>query len=804
MLQTWLKIFYRNSKKNWLNVVINIVGLTLGFAGLLMVMLYLNDEQSYNQTNQHADKVFRVIHQLSDGDVWSSSTDVEGTKYKEEIPEVTDVYLNDGWYGDFVVKTGSKELYVTDILRGANNFFDFFPFQITNGSSEAFKKAKNHAAISEKQAVILFGNEPAIGKTITFNGRSHIITTVYKIEGKHYFMPSIIIQYDKEPEGHWGNFSKILFVKTNKNTTSETLKTKGLAVWYKYSVLPGAKADGITPEQFIEKHGTTPVFEPLTEVRLKTITDDAGPEGKGNYQLIIIMMSLSVLLIIISCVNFINLSIASATQRAKEVGVKKTLGMSKGTLTKEYSLEIVFQGVIAFIFSLILVEFILPSFNDFMKKDIDILNMTLLSKNAIVAIVVSLLIGVIAGVYLSNFKSVEVLKGNISRSKKGILARNIMLGFQFLISGFFLTGSIIINSQVNYMIHKDLGFEGNQIVMVSMNQYDDRYKKYELAKKVLIQHPNIEAITSNSFTIGGGSSNSTNFNYKELSIQTNANAIDYNYLNVMKIKVLKGRGLNEDFASDTIKNILINETLAKNLGIYDDPIGKKLNAGFGDEDNDGKNLVIIGMVKDYNTLGLDTKIPPTAFMHWNSFDWMKQNFWKVQFKIKPNNVQETLKYIESYWKENIEQGYPFDAQFLNKRFASTYVKYQKQQTLFFILTSIVIIMSLLGLFALASLTIQQRLKEVAIRKTLGASVNEIMYQLIKSFLKVTLIASVILIPISYYFMQNWLDNFVYRIGLPIIPFIITPLILILLVFVVVGLKAYKATKINLIKYLKFE
>ncbi len=168
------------------------------------------------------------------------------------------------------------------------------------------------------------------------------------------------------------------------------------------------------------------------------------------------------------------------------------------------------------------------------------------------------------------------------------------------------------------------------------------------------------------------------------------------------------------------------------------------------------------------------------------------------------NVQETLDYIENYWNENIEQGYPFNPSFVNKRFAKTYQKYQNQQTLFLILTLVVIIVSLLGLFGLATLTIQQRLKEVAIRKTLGSSVKEIMFQLIKSFLKITLIASVVLIPIAYYFIQNWLDNFVYRIDMPILPFIITPIALTILVFMIVGLKAYNATKVDLIKYLKFE
>ncbi len=804
MTQTWFKIFFRNSKKNWLNIVVNILGLTMGFAGLLLVLLYLHDEQSYNANNPNVNEVYRTIHKMSDGDIWDSSTSVEGAKYKEEIPEINDIYLSNGWMQSTIVKINGKQVYVEDILEGMPSFFEFFPFPIVEGSAETFENAKNHVAISEQQAKILFGTKSAIGKTIEFSGRSLMITTVYKILGKHYFMPKMVIQFEKELEGHWGNFSNNLFVKTNKGVLLETINEKANAVWYKNAIVPPAKEEGISPEEFFKKYGTTVIFEPLKDIRLKTISNDAGPEGKGNYQLILVMLSLSILLIIISCVNFINLSIASATQRAKEVGVKKTLGLSKLTLTRQYALEIVLQGCVAFILSLVLVELILPSFNDFMQKEISILNFELLIKVAFVALLVSIFIGFIPAIYLSKFKAVEVLKGNVSRSKKGVFARNIMLGMQFLISGFFLVGSLIIYNQVDYMMRKDLGFEGDQVVMVSMNDFENRYEKYELAKKELTKHPNIDVVTSNSFTIGGGSSNSTNFDYKEISIQANANAIDYNYLEVLGIQILKGRGFNEEKSSDTIKNILINETLAKELHIYDNPIGKMVNAGFGGDDNDGKNLQVIGMVKDYHTFGLDNKIPPTFMFHWNTFDWMKNNFWKIQIKIKSNNVPETLKYIENYWKENVEQGYPFNAQFLNQRFARTFKKYQKQKTLFSILTTIVIIISLLGLFALATLTIQQRLKEVAIRKTLGASVKEIIFQLIKSFLKITIISSIILVPISYYLMQNWLNNFVYRIDMPIWPFVIAPIILLLLVFIVVGIKALNATKVDLIKYLKFE
>ncbi|QOD61055.1 ABC transporter permease [Polaribacter haliotis] len=804
MFKTWFKIFYRNSKKNWLNIVVNIAGLTVGFAGLLIVLLYFNDEQSYNASNKNVNEIYRAIHKMSDGEIWASSTNVEGVKYKEDIPEITDYYLSNSWTNSSVVKIDGKQLFIEDVLRGASNFFSFFPFEIVEGSSETFTKAKNHIAISEQKAKILFGKNSAIGKTVELNNRNFIITTVYKIEGKHYFMPNMVLQFKKEPEGHWGNFSNNLFVKTTKGAVLETINKKGNNVWFKYSTEPQAKNAGLSTEEFFKKHGTTVIFEPLKDIRLKTIADEAGPEGKGNYQLIIIMLSLSILLIIISCVNFINLSIASATQRAKEVGVKKTLGLSKLQLIRQYALEIVLQGVLAFILSLVVVELILPSFNNFMNKEISILNFSLIIKVALIALIISVFIGFIPAIYLSKFNAVDVLKGNVSRSKQGVFARNIMLGIQFLISGFFLTGSLIIFKQVNYMMNKDLGFKGDQVIMVSMNEFENRFKKYELAKKELIKHPNIEVVTSNSFTIGGGSSMSTNVDYKELSIQTHANAVDFNYLETMEVTLLKGRFLDENMASDTISNVIINETLAKELNIYDNPIGKKIRPGFSDETKKTKTFEVVGMVKDYHTFGLDRKIVPTFMFHWNTVGWVKNNFWKMQFKIKPNNVSETLKHLENYWKQNVEQGYPFNAEFLNKRFARTYKKYQNQKTLFLILTSIVIIISLLGLFALATLTIQQRLKEVAIRKTLGASVKEIMFQLIKSFLKITLISSIILIPIAFYFMENWLEDFVYRIDMPILPFIITPIILTILVFVVVGLKAFNATKIDLIKYLKFE
>ena len=232
------------------------------------------------------------------------------------------------------------------------------------------------------------------------------------------------------------------------------------------------------------------------------------------------------------------------------------------------------------------------------------------------------------------------------------------------------------------------------------------------------------------------------------------------------------------------------------------PIGEIVNIGWSEDDTE--NFEIIGVIKDFHFEGFDSKIAPMFLGLWNTFDFAKTWIPAIQFKIKGNNIDRTIAEIETFWKQNVDAKYPFSYKFLDDNFAESYEKYKKQQTMFLILSILVILISLLGLFALATLTIQQRLKEVAIRKTLGASVQEIMIQLLKNFLKVVVISSLILIPIAYYFMENWLENFVYRIDMPLFPYILTPIILILLVFVVVGLKAYSATKIDLIKYLKFE
>jgi putative ABC transport system permease protein len=798
MLKIWFKILFRNSQKNWLNLAVNISGLSLGLAGLIIVLLYFNDEKSYNVWNPFKDDIYNVNHVMPDGEVWATSTSVEGPAFVEEIPEVKDFYLSQSWYNALLVNVNGKSHYTNDILEGYDNFFSFFPFPITEGNADELLKSKTHMALSTKLALKYFGQESAIGKTLQIKDQTFTIVAVYQIVGRSYFEPAMVIQYQDELRKEWGSYYSNLFCKLKKGADPKVVESKMNAIFEKYEMIPGAEENGIPIETFREKYGVTVIIDPLSEIRLHARADDGGPEGKGNYQLLMIMLALSVLLIIISSVNFVNLTTASAFQRAKEVGIKKTLGMSKMAITGYFVLEVMLQAITALILALISAELILPYINSYLQVDLSLMQPRILIQMGALTIIISILVGIIPSWYAANYKAVDVLKGNYSRSKKGIFVRQSMLGVQFLISGFFLIGAMVMYEQVSFMIHQDMGFNGDQVVIIYLNERENAYSKYELVKKELIKHPNIVDISSNSYVPGGSSSSTTNLDYEDRNVNANANTIDFNYLDFAGIKLIKGRALSSEYASDTINNVLINEITARSLGIFDDPINKKIDLGYG------KNMNIVGVVGDYFVDGVDVKINQMFMYHWKTFVWGPNSLSNIQFKIAPQDVPEMMAIIEQFWKESVEQEYPFSYRFLNDQFARTYERYEKQQTMFGILTGIVIVVALLGLFALATLTIQQRLKEVAIRKTLGASVKSIVFQLIKTFVKVTTIASMFLIPVTYYVMQNWLSDFIYRIEMPWWPYIVTPVILIILVLIIVGIKALNATKVSLIQYLKFE
>ncbi|MFK8060890.1 MAG: ABC transporter permease [Polaribacter sp.] len=798
MIQIWFKIFFRNLKKNGLNALINISGLTLGLVGLIIVLLYYNEESSYDQWNPNKDEIYKVGHAFSDGQLFDDSTTPEGAKSTEIIPEISDYLVMPSWYNSDLLKAEEKSFYSKKIVLSTANFFEFFPHKLIEGNLDNILNSKNDVVISNKIKKQFFGSKNALGKTIRIGKRDFNVNGVYELSKPSTLEPDAVIFYvqNKDYANNWGAFSNHTYYKVKSGTDIKELEKKLQQVFIDNYYKKEAQESDLTVNEYIEQQGSTPFLEKLSSFRLHS-KGDLGPlEGKGNYLFLMIMLALSILIIIISSINFINLSIASGSQRAKEVGVKKTLGISIQNLRFQYAFEIVIQCIISLVFALLIAELILPTFNNYLETSLTLSSVKLIFQVFLLTFCIAIFIGILFAFYMSNFKTITVLKGNFSRNKNMVFFRNGMLGLQFIISGFFLIGGLVVQHQIKYMNSKELGFSGKQVLVVNFADNQDKWKRYQLIKNVFKNDADILGISSSFETPGTDQDFSQDLEYKENIVDTKFIPVDYGNFKMLEIEMKLGRSFSKNFASDSITAIILNETAVNRLGIKE-PINTSLNAF-------GKKYKIIGVVKDYHVNGFDRKIKPIFYVHFNSLSWLKYNLQNVQFKLKPENMQKTITKIEDFWSTELEPGFPFSYHFVDKEFKKTFKKYEQQQTLSAILTIVVIVVALLGLFALATLTIQQRLKEVAIRKTLGASVKEIMFQLLKSFLKIVIISSIILIPIAYYFMQNWLDNFVYRTEMPYIPYILTPIILIVLVFLVVGLKAYNATKIDLIKYLKFE
>ncbi|HEX7869427.1 MAG TPA: FtsX-like permease family protein, partial [Chryseobacterium sp.] len=554
-----------------------------------------------------------------------------------------------------------------------------------------------------------------------------------------------------------------------------------------------------------EKNAAKVYLTPLSKMKL-----DAKSEGinKGDKKSIMILLGLSALILVLSGINLINLKTAQASQRAKEVGVRKVVGSSKSKLIFQFLLETFMICFVAYIIAFAMVELVLPSYNKFLGKEIKLNDTNLFIYSGLLLIVFSLISGLIPALYLANFKPINTLKGNFSRSRHGVWLRNSILTLQLIISSFFIICSLIIHSQVKYMMNKDLGFKGDQVVNIQFNktewENDYNYKKYVRLKNEVSKIPGVEDITGSVNSIGLGMANASLVKNALDTTKAVENvlvgAIDHNYFKFYKMKLVSGRDMDLRYASDTISGTIANESFIKKMGWNkDQALGKEVFPGWEQK----KKYKIIGVLQDFYINGVDKPVEPMLFFNYER-NWAKNNMQNLQIKLSGNDINGTLEQIKEFWLTKVEPGYPINYEFVDKQFAKTFVKFQKQQTLFTILNVVVLVIALLGLFALSSLLIEQKLKDVAIKKTLGADERTIVWDLTKRFLLICVIAVFISIPFGYYAMNEWLKDFAYRIDMPVWPYVLSMISLLLLTFIVVSFKAYRATKINLVKHLKYE
>lgn len=800
MLQNWIKIAFKNFIADKFNFFINLFGLSIGMVCLIISIVHYTDEQLYEQWHPEKDSIY-LYEFYSEKEKISTAPPALGLTAKSQIKEIENYTYAESWKFETLIKSSENSSFINNLIAVQENFLDVFPFEFIAGNRKGVLD-NNGVALEENSAKKLFGKVDPIGKKIIMHDQEFLVKGVYRLPEKSSFTPNILIRSGvfKEAPDDWNSWRYYLFLKIKSDDNIKSIEENLLALINKNLIQKGIDSGWFSKKESEEIWGHPKVaLTPLSKIRLQSKTGNGIYSNGSNYTLLLMMIGLSLIILFSSCINFINTNIANSLKRAKEVSVRKVLGASKKAIIVQFLIETAIICLIAFLLSLVLVELLLPYANDFLGKTMVFNNWKLLLFLIAMLIMVILFSGLIPAIYLSKFNPSEVLKGSFYRSKKGVFIRNAILFLQFVISSFFLIGSLIVYEQVSYMSNKDLGFSGDQVLNINFKHTQNElkyYQKYLKIKSILETLPEVKGVTTNITNNFGKGDLITYAEYQDKKLESLLMGVEYNYMDMVGIKLKEGRQFDPKIASDTINNIMVNETFVKEMK-WDNALNKQIKGGL-----DSTVSNVIGVVKDFHIKGFQEKIKPTIILNINPL--FKEGISSVQLKIKTDNVPETLSKIENIWTTQIESGYPCDAEFVNKQFAKSYDSFKKQQNIFLFLSVIVVLIALLGLYAVTSFIIKQRLKEVAIRKVLGAESNQIIYQLSKEFYVIVCLAILCAMPIIYYLTQNWLENFAYKIDMPVLPYVIGFLALTTLTILVVSFKAYKATQIEMVKYLKYE
>ncbi len=805
MINNWFKIFIFQIRQNKLFTLLNILGLSIGISGLIFAILYWNDEAAYNRHNPDKEFTYQVINNMGDGDFWDTNVSPlePHLKTMSEISEYCYLYQ---WYNNDIVEADGVNMSLTQIINTQKNIFSFFPFEFIHGSPKTALEDMQSIAISENTSLTFFGATNSIGKTIKYGNVIYTVKAVFKIPHKSSIMPNALISTvdrsmeNERQQGHWGNYSFGLFLKIKNPENISRVSDKIFDLYFENITKKWAKEEGISPEEYNKKNPTPiPLLEPIENVRLYGNSSGLA-EGRGNLQLLRIMMGISILILLLSIMNYINLATANALKRAKEVGIRKTFGATKNNIILQFLFETIILTFISILIALVIVELSLPYYNNFLNKILIINGSEFYIQIIMVFLIVVFLAGIFPAVYISNLDVSKVIKGNFYSNSSGVWFRNTILIIQFSIAALFIISSNIFNRQIEFLINKNIGFKGDQIAEINYvtnsNDPTQVYNRYLTVKQELLKIKGIKEVSNGTFSFGKRSSSISGFEHNGTMILGNNMSIDYGMLEMMNIKILEGRNISPHIATDTVNAVLVNKTALRQMK-EKEIIGKEINW------NDRK-LKVIGVVDDFNIFGPHVEIPPMVFFHYKTIEWMPRNMRQIYVKIDPDNMQETIADIEKFWVEKVDAKYPFSYEFVEKQFARSYENFINQKNLFTLLNFTVILIALFGLFSLASFSIQRRMKEIAIRKALGAETKTLLKELSKQYIVFCSIGFIIAIIPAYFLLEKWLQNFAYRIDISIIPFITGFFALLILTLIIVLSKAYQATKVDVLKYLKYE
>jgi putative ABC transport system permease protein len=800
MIKNYLKIAWRNIWKNKVFSAINIIGLSIGMAACIVIMLFVSYEKSFD--NFHTKNIYRLNEvQKFPGMVSSQKVGLSmfpmGPTLQAEFPEVKN-FTRIRWQQKFQLTYQEKKVFVRQVFFVDTTFLKMFDFKLIKGDRETALLKPHSVLLTQETAEKLFGNQDAIGKTITHYGGD---TTTYAVTG-------IIANPPKNSQLQFDglfSFNTVFKPWMFNNWGGNWLNTY-------VELAPGTNVSAFEKKMpaYLKKHIGGPdgwkhyelFFLPLKDVHANAA--DIGLDylnyQKFDKKLTNLFAAIALIVLVIACINFINLSTARSAERAKEVGIRKSIGAHRIQLAVQFLGETVMLSLLALVFAVVLVEIALPYINNLSHRDISLpifSNLGLILLIIICTTVVGLISGIYPAAYLSGFQPIKVLKGSIQTGKNKGSLRNILVVGQFTSAIFLMIATVFVVKQLKFMQNQDPGFSREQVVTIPLNMVSP--DKYDLLKQQLLNNTLIQGVTASVDNLGshldqsGVEFHPTNAPKRELTA-TNL-IVDPDYLNLYKIKLLAGKNFSGDKTADG-KEYIINETLAKELlkDQKNKPLSSLLGLRFG-FDSLG---TIRGIVKDFNFNSLHYKIETLYLLSFKG-----DGFNIMSVKIKGKNINQALDFIKSTWKSTLPD-LPFEYQFLDDHFNEVYQVDDQVSKIVGILAGLIIIISCLGLFGLASYSAEKRIKEIGVRKVLGASVQNITFLLSGNFIKLVLIANLIAWPIAWFAMHKWLQDFAYRISIQWWIFVLAGIISILIAFFTVSFQSIKAAIANPVKSLRSE
>lgn len=801
MLKNYFLVAWRNLVRNKTFSVINIGGLSIGLAACWLIMLYVSNELSYDRYHTKADRIYRIAQHAEwggGGFNLAVTSPPFAPAFKNSFPEVKEVVRMDG-EGGGTITYGEKHIKTGDIFFADSSFFRVFSYKFLSGDENSLDKPQS-IVITKTLAQKIFGDVSiANGKTILFDNNSpNLVTGVIEdVPVNSHFNFSAIRRIYQTDISKWGESYLYTYLLLNKNADIKSLNAK----------LPAFAAKNLTPtiESMVGKANYSLELQPLASIHLRSNLEyEMAPNGNMRY--VIVFSLVAALILIIASINYMNLSTARSALRVKEIGVRKVNGSSRWQLISMFLSESVLITFIASLIAILLVKLIMPWFLHFTGKETGLWQPNSWQTIALCtgfALITGFLSGIYPAFFLSGFRLIPSLKGQIGKHAGNLRFRQSLVVFQFVITIAMIAGSFIIYQQLQFVSNKDLGFNKDQVLTYHLNNEDSR-NKIELIKAELLKNPLVESVASAGNPIGNNNLNVNDYRAEELDGKMStkdrlANVLltDEDFVNTMQVKLAAGRNFSKDMSTDKDRVVLINETLAKKEG-WAQPIGKKIQRG-NDSLGNPRVYEVAGVIKDFNFYSLQHKIEPLILkLPLSNGD--KDN---VYVRVSKKNITAGLQHVESVFRK-FDLVNPFEYNFLDENFARQYSAEKMQGKLLMTFTILAILVACLGLFGLVTFTAEQRRKEIGIRKVLGSSVSGIVLLLAKDLVKLVIIAMIIATPIAWMVMNKWLQDFAYRVNIGWWIFGIAGLIGLLIAFATVSAKAIKAGMANPVKSLRTE